>query len=108
MSQKAKGGSSLFDYVNSQFDPSLQWADLEWLKGITKLPIIVKGILTAEDALLAVEAGASAIMVSNHGGRQLEGAPATVSSFQCFLLFSKEMVAVVMKRFIQYFEVLNV
>lgn len=83
---RTNSGSGHSSYVNSQFDPSLEWTDLKWLKGVTKLPIIVKGILTEEDAILAVEAGASAIIVSNHGGRQLDGVPATVCNFPNMLL----------------------
>ncbi|CAH1108305.1 unnamed protein product [Psylliodes chrysocephalus] len=61
-------------------DPSADWSCIKWLKSITKLPIIAKGILTAEDAILAVEAGVSAILVSNHGARQLDGVPSTIES----------------------------
>lgn len=56
------------------FDQSITWADLAWLKGLTELPLVLKGVLTAEDAALAVEHGVDAIVVSNHGGRQLDGA----------------------------------
>ena len=51
----------------------LTWDAIEWLRGLSTLPIVVKGILTAEDALIALERGADAIAVSNHGGRQLDG-----------------------------------
>ena len=61
-------------------DNSLTWRDLEWLRSVTSLPILVKGILTAEDAALAVEAGVEGIVVSNHGGRQLDGAPASLDA----------------------------
>jgi (S)-2-hydroxy-acid oxidase len=71
--------SGLNDYALSLFDPSITWKDIEWLKSITSLPIVLKGILTREDALLAIKYGASAILVSNHGARQLDGVPATVS-----------------------------
>ncbi len=60
-------------------DPSLTWDVIDWLRSLTSLPVIVKGIMTAEDARLAVDHGASAIVVSNHGGRQLDGAPATIA-----------------------------
>jgi 4-hydroxymandelate oxidase len=56
------------------FDQTITWADLAWLKGLSDLPLVLKGVLTAEDAALAVEHGADAIVVSNHGGRQLDGA----------------------------------
>lgn len=59
-------------------DPSISWKDVHWLRSITRLPIIVKGILTKEDAELAVMHGVQGIIVSNHGGRQLDGGPATV------------------------------
>ncbi len=62
------------------FDQSLTWDALAWLKSITALPIVVKGILTAEDAPLAVEHGADGIIVSNHGGRQLDGVLATIEA----------------------------
>ena len=65
-------------YVSSMFDPSLTWADIDWLRGITNLPILVKGILRPDDAEIALQHGVSAIVVSNHGGRQLDGVLATV------------------------------
>jgi len=58
-------------------DPTLSWPDLAWLRSITKLPIVVKGIVRPDDARLAVQHGAAGIVVSNHGGRQLDGSPAT-------------------------------
>jgi isopentenyl diphosphate isomerase/L-lactate dehydrogenase-like FMN-dependent dehydrogenase len=58
-------------YVASLFDAALTWKDIQWLAGLTKLPILIKGILRADDALRAVNHGASAIIVSNHGARQL-------------------------------------
>jgi 4-hydroxymandelate oxidase len=59
-------------------DTSLTWRDLEWLRSATSLPLLVKGVLTAEDALLAAEHGAEGVIVSNHGGRQLDGVSATL------------------------------
>ena len=59
-------------------DTTLTWRDLEWLRSTCALPLVVKGVLTAEDALLAAEHGAAAVVVSNHGGRQLDGVPATL------------------------------
>jgi isopentenyl diphosphate isomerase/L-lactate dehydrogenase-like FMN-dependent dehydrogenase len=56
----------------------LTWADIEWLRSITGLPLVLKGILAPEDAVLAVEHGAAAVLVSNHGGRQLDTVPATI------------------------------
>lgn len=66
-------------YFGGSIDASLKWEDLKWLKSITKLPIVLKGIMTAEDAVLAVKHGVAGIIVSNHGGRQLDSCPATVS-----------------------------
>ncbi|KAG7202562.1 hypothetical protein KM043_009758 [Ampulex compressa] len=76
----SKNGSGLNEYVMALFDASLSWDDIKWLKSITKLPIILKGILTAEDALLAVEHGVSGIIVSNHGARQVDSIPATIEA----------------------------
>ncbi|XP_066473330.1 2-Hydroxyacid oxidase 2 isoform X2 [Tiliqua scincoides] len=61
-------------------DCSLKWNDIYWLQNLTRLPIIIKGILTKEDAELAVKHGVQGIIVSNHGGRQLDGAPATIDA----------------------------
>ncbi|MBO1418412.1 alpha-hydroxy acid oxidase [Streptomyces sp. FH025] len=68
------GGSGIADHAREQFDPTLSWSDLAWLRERTRLPLVLKGILTAEDARLAVEHGVDAVLVSNHGGRQLDGA----------------------------------
>jgi isopentenyl diphosphate isomerase/L-lactate dehydrogenase-like FMN-dependent dehydrogenase len=73
------GTSAYFhDTLSEVVDPSLTWRDLEWLRSECPLPLLVKGVLTAEDATLAVEHGAAGIVVSNHGGRQLDGVPATL------------------------------
>jgi isopentenyl diphosphate isomerase/L-lactate dehydrogenase-like FMN-dependent dehydrogenase len=69
------------DLFGEGFDAALSWRDLEWLAGFG-LPVVVKGILTAEDARLACEHGAAAIVVSNHGGRQLDGVPATLDALE--------------------------
>ena len=61
-------------------DPSITWKDLEQLCGEFDLPILVKGLITGEDAALAVEHGAAGVVVSNHGGRQLDNAPATIDA----------------------------
>ena len=73
------GGSQIEKYARDTLDPSLSWKEVEWLKSITSLPILLKGIVTAEDARKAVEAGVAGVIVSNHGGRQLDYAPATIS-----------------------------
>ncbi len=61
-------------------DASVSWRDLEWIASEGRLPVVLKGITTAEDAKLAVEHGAAAVVVSNHGGRQLDGMPATIDA----------------------------
>jgi 4-hydroxymandelate oxidase len=78
-SSEGTAGSELTSYIVSLFNPALTWKDIEWLAGITKLPVLVKGILRSDDALLAVKHGASGVIVSNHGARQLDTAPATIS-----------------------------
>jgi 4-hydroxymandelate oxidase len=72
-------GSGLVPRIASLLDPALTWKDIEWLAGITNLPVLVKGILRSDDALLAVKHGASGVIVSNHGARQLDTTPATIS-----------------------------
>jgi L-lactate dehydrogenase (FMN-dependent) and related alpha-hydroxy acid dehydrogenases len=70
--------SKLSVWTNNQFDPTLNWKDLSWVKDRFGGPVIVKGVLDAEDARQAVAHGADAVIVSNHGGRQLDGAPSTI------------------------------
>ncbi len=72
--------SSLSSWTAEQFDPALTWADVEWVKKRWGGKLILKGILDAEDARLAVDCGADAIVVSNHGGRQLDGAPSSIAA----------------------------
>lgn len=74
----AERESAIASYVNSLLDPSLTWKDVDWLRSITSLPVLIKGILTVEDACLAVQHEVEGIVVSNHGGRQLDGVPATI------------------------------
>ncbi|XP_042011195.1 peroxisomal (S)-2-hydroxy-acid oxidase-like [Salvia splendens] len=74
--------SGLATYVADQVDRSLNWKDVKWLQSITKLPILVKGVLTAEDARLSVQAGVAGIIVSNHGARQLDYVPATIMALE--------------------------
>ena len=71
-------GSRLNAFIGQEFDPSLSWDAVAWLRSITTLPIVLKGILTPEDAALAVDHGADAVIVSNHGGRQLDGGEPTL------------------------------
>lgn len=73
------GESGLKSYFESLIDPTVSWADVAWLRSITKLPVLIKGIVRPDDAVRAVEAGAAGFIVSNHGARQLDTAPATIS-----------------------------
>jgi L-lactate dehydrogenase (cytochrome) len=77
------GGSSgirtLAEWTQSQFDASANWRDVDWVRSRWPRKLILKGVLDAEDARLGIAAGADAIVVSNHGGRQLDGAPSTIS-----------------------------
>ncbi len=72
--------SSLAAWTNEQFDPRLSWADIEWVKQQWGGKLVLKGIMVEEDARLAADVGADAIVVSNHGGRQLDGAPSSISA----------------------------
>ncbi|KAG2294732.1 hypothetical protein Bca52824_041401 [Brassica carinata] len=74
--------SGLASYVAGQIDRTLSWKDVQWLQTITKMPILVKGVLTGEDARIAVQAGAAGIIVSNHGARQLDYVPVTISALE--------------------------
>jgi 4-hydroxymandelate oxidase len=76
----APGASGLAQAVTAEYDPSLTWDALAWLHSLTQLPIVVKGILTGEDATRAVEHGADAVAVSNHGGRQLDTAVSSIEA----------------------------
>ena len=71
--------NSLTQWISSQFDPALSWKDVEWIAGLWGGKLIVKGILDVEDARTAAKTGAAALVVSNHGGRQLDGAPSSIS-----------------------------
>ncbi|MFC8619175.1 alpha-hydroxy acid oxidase [Micromonospora purpureochromogenes] len=73
------GVSAIAAHTGAVFAPALTWADLDWLRDRTPLPLLVKGILDPRDAVRAVQVGADAVVVSNHGGRQLDGAPATAT-----------------------------
>ncbi|MCA1585498.1 MAG: alpha-hydroxy-acid oxidizing protein [Acidobacteria bacterium] len=79
-STRWSAGSSFSAYVHGLFDTSLSWSAVEWLQSLTRLPVLLKGILRPDDARRAVEAGVAGIVVSNHGGRQLDGAPATIDA----------------------------
>ncbi|WP_410809518.1 alpha-hydroxy acid oxidase [Micromonospora sp. 067-2] len=75
----APGVSAIAAHTNESFAPALRWADLAWLREHVDLPLVVKGILDPRDAVEAVRTGADAVVVSNHGGRQLDGAPPSVT-----------------------------
>jgi 4-hydroxymandelate oxidase len=74
------GTSALERHASERFDPTISWADLEWLRRHSPLPLVLKGVLTGEDAALAVEHGVDALVVSNHGGRQLDGAVPSIDA----------------------------
>lgn len=77
---QGSSSSGLSEYVASLIDPSLSWKHIEWLKTITSLPIILKGVLTAEDAREAAAHNLAGVVVSNHGARQLDGVPSTIDA----------------------------
>ncbi|CAK8578335.1 unnamed protein product [Lathyrus sativus] len=79
---KKTNDSGLASYVAGQVDRSLNWEDVKWLQTITSLPILVKGVITSEDTKLAIQAGVSGIIVSNHGARQLDYVPATITALE--------------------------
>ena len=72
--------SSLASWIAGQFDAALNWKDVDWIRSLWPGKLIIKGVLDVEDARLAVKAGAAALVVSNHGGRQLDGAPSSISA----------------------------
>ena len=76
---RGKDVSTLSRWIGEQFDPTLTWSDIETLRALWPGKLILKGVLDAEDARRAADAGADALVVSNHGGRQLDGAPSSIS-----------------------------
>ena len=74
----AKSLTTLSQWIAGQFDPTLSWKDVEWVKNLWGGPLVLKGILDVEDAKIAAQSGADAIVVSNHGGRQLDGAMSSI------------------------------
>ena len=74
------GHSPFASQVEQLFDPSLHWDRIAWLKSLTRLPLLLKGVIAAEDARLAAQAGVDGIIVSNHGGRQLDGCEPTITA----------------------------
>ena len=73
-------GSSFIEYVHNLLDPGITWDSIAWLKSITRLPILIKGVLRDDDAERAIEHGADGLIVSNHGGRQLDSAIASIEA----------------------------
>jgi 4-hydroxymandelate oxidase len=78
----APGNSSVAAHTALAFDPSLSWTDIDWLRAQTSLPLIIKGILDPRDAVRVAETGADAVVVSNHGGRQLDGAIPSIDALE--------------------------
>jgi L-lactate dehydrogenase (cytochrome) len=74
------GGMTLGEWTFSQFDPTVSWKDVEWIRSLWKGKLVIKGILDPEDARECLKTGADAVVVSNHGGRQLDGAPSTIQA----------------------------
>jgi L-lactate dehydrogenase (cytochrome) len=74
------GLEDFFAWMRKNFDPSVTWQDLEWIRSHWKGALIIKGILDVDDARSAADLGADGIVVSNHGGRQLDGTPSTVTA----------------------------
>jgi L-lactate dehydrogenase (cytochrome) len=72
--------NSLTQWISGQFDPGLNWKDVEWIKSLWPGKLILKGILDPDDARIAAKTGAAALVVSNHGGRQLDGAPSSITA----------------------------
>jgi L-lactate dehydrogenase (cytochrome) len=79
-SAELKTISDFWMWIGSNFDPSVSWKDIEWVRAHWKGPIVLKGVLDAEDAREAVRCGVEGVVVSNHGGRQLDGAPSSIAA----------------------------
>ena len=77
---ESERGSAFAKYVAELLDPSVTWRDIGWLRSLTSLPLVLKGIMTSEDATLAVENGVQGMVVSNHGGRQLDSTLGTLDA----------------------------
>jgi L-lactate dehydrogenase (cytochrome) len=74
------GVTTLATWVSKQFDPTMTWKDIEWIRGLWPGQIVLKGILDVDDAKIAAQTGVTSIVVSNHGGRQLDGAPSSIAA----------------------------
>lgn len=77
--ERGKSAATLAQWTTAQFDPGITWKELEWLRSLWPGKLIIKGILDSEDAAIAAGLNIDALVVSNHGGRQLDGAPSTIS-----------------------------
>lgn len=78
--ERSERGSGLEAFIHAEFDASLTWRDLEWLSDLAPVPVLVKGVMTGEDAVASLEHGGAGVIVSNHGGRQLDGAQPTAAA----------------------------
>ena len=76
----ARGIADFWTWVGANFDPGVTWADIDWVRERWDGPILLKGVMDAEDAVLALKTGVEGIVVSNHGGRQLDGVPASIQA----------------------------
>jgi L-lactate dehydrogenase (cytochrome) len=92
----AKNIQQFRSWIDSQFDPSVTWRDIDWLRREWPGALIIKGILEPEDACAAADAGADGIVVSNHGGRQLDGAPSSISALPRIADAVDERLAILM------------
>jgi 4-hydroxymandelate oxidase len=77
---RSEHGSALSHYVQEQLKTDMSWSDLEWLRAISPVPVLIKGLVHPDDATQAIRCGASGLVVSNHGGRQLDTAPSTAAA----------------------------
>ena len=91
-----KGQSGLANYFETLIDSSLNWNDIHWLKKNTRLPIYLKGILHPKDAALAVEYGIDGIIVSNHGGRQLDGSIASIDALPAIAKIVNHQIPIIL------------
>lgn len=88
--EDTKTGSGLNNFFSTQFDQTLNWTDIDWIKKQTKLPIVLKGIVSYEDTVLAIQHKVDAIVVSNHGGRQLDTCISTIQALPMVIKATKD------------------
>ena len=96
LAHRTAGESSLAAHFAVTSDPTVTWRDLAWLRGLSPLPVVLKGVLRADDASRAADAGAAAVVVSNHGGRQLDGAVASLDALPAIVAAAGERLEVLM------------